>query len=247
MNKEKLIKQQAREALKGNLSSLMAAMGMITLCVTTLITLFLLLVIALRIIDIDSDELKAGMELPLLGVYALCGLPGVACLPMVNGFMRMSGDAVIKGSCELSELFYFYRRPLRFFKSVVVDMGLIVLFSAIAAPADVAVRLLENSGDLFVILASVVSVIWKLLIFIFFIRYPRAAFALDDSRGIFRYLFCYIGFSFRHCGALIRLLLSMLGWIALCFFVVPAVYSIPYLEVALMNSARWLLPRANRF
>ena len=77
MNKEKLIKQQAREALKGNLSSLMAAMGMITLCVTTLITLFLLLVIALRIIDIDSDELKAGMELPLLGVYALCGLPGV--------------------------------------------------------------------------------------------------------------------------------------------------------------------------
>ena len=59
MNKEKLIKQQAREALKGNLSSLMAAMGMITLCVTTLITLFLLLVIALRIIDIDSDELKA--------------------------------------------------------------------------------------------------------------------------------------------------------------------------------------------
>ena len=126
-------------------------------------------------------------------------------------------------------------------------MGLIVLFSAIAAPADVAVRLLENSGDLFVILASVVSVIWKLLIFIFFIHYPLAAFALDDSRGIFRYLFCYIGFSFRHCGALIRLLLSMLGWIALCFFVVPAVYSIPYLEVALMNSARWLLPRTNRF
>ena len=117
MNKEKLIKQQAREALKGNLSSLMAAMGMITLCVTTLITLFLLLVIALRIIDIDSDELKAGMELPLLGVYALCGLPGVACLPMVNGFMRMSGDAVIKGSCEFSELFYFYRRPLRFLEA----------------------------------------------------------------------------------------------------------------------------------
>ena len=247
MKREKLIKQQARAALKGNLSSLVAAMGMIALCVTTLVMLFYLLVIALRLIDVESDELKTGMELPFACVYIFCCMLGVTAVPMVNGFMRMAADAAAKGSCEVAELFYYYRSPLRFFKSVVVDMGLLVLFAVLTAPAEIAVKLLADSGDFLVIASTVVSVIWKILIFIFFIRYPLAAFALDDRRGIFRYLFCYIGFSFRRSGALIRLLFSMLGWIALCFFVVPAVYSIPYLEVALMNSARWLLPRANRF
>ena len=54
------------------------------------------------------------------------------------------------------------------------------------------------------------------------------------------YLFGCIGFSFRYSGALLRLIFSMFGWIALCFFVLPALYAVPYISVALMNSARWL-------
>ena len=246
MSKEKIIKQQAREALKGNLSSLIAAMGMIAMCVVTLLTLFYLLIVALKLVDLDSGELNAGSELPAAGIFLLCALAGVAVLPMLNGFMRMAGDAAVRGDCAVSTLFFYYRSPLRFFKSVLLDVGLLLLFSVLTLPSEVAVRLLpENSGILGAV-AVAGSVIWKILIFLFFIHYPLAALALDDSRGIIRYLFCCIGFSFRYSGALIKLLFSMLGWIALCFFVVPAVYSIPYLEVALMNSARWLMPHAGR-
>jgi hypothetical protein len=35
-------------------------------------------------------------------------------------------------------------------------------------------------------------------------------------------------------------MLSFAGWFALCFFVVPALYVLPYFAVAAANSARWL-------
>lgn len=38
----------------------------------------------------------------------------------------------------------------------------------------------------------------------------------------------------------------MLGWIALCFFIIPTLYVVPYLAVTLMNSARWLFAMNNK-
>ena len=124
-------------------------------------------------------------------------------------------------------------------------MSLVVLFSLLTLPADGAVNMLFGDSVLAAVLYGV-GVLWKLFVFLFFIHYPLAAFAIDDSRGIFRYVFGYIGFSFRHGGALIKLLLTMLGWISLCFFVVPMIYVVPYLETALMNSARWLMAPPRR-
>ena len=241
MSKEKIVKLQAREALKGNISVMIAAMGMIALTAVTLLELFYLLIVALGTVDIETDDIRPGAELLYFGSYALCSLLAVGAAPMINGFMRMAGDVAVKGKCEIGTLFYYYKSPLRFFKSVVIDMGLLLIFSALTFPADAVAKLLADYGELVGIAVAVAGVIWKILVFLFFIHYPLAIFALDDSRGIIRYLFCCTGFSFRHSGALIGLLFSMLGWIALCFFVVPALYVIPYLEVALMNSARWLL------
>ena len=71
-------------------------------------------------------------------------------------------------------------------------------------------------------------------------RLFRDLYGIDDSRGAARYIFGYLGFSFRHFWAFIRLTFSMLGWILLCFFVAPVFYVGPYALCAAVNSARWL-------
>ncbi len=245
MSNEKIIRTQAREALKGNISLLIAAFAVIAASAMFISQFSYLLLVALRVIDLDTEEIKKGAQ--WLGALIMLGSAtlGVLLTPMLNGFMRMAADTVSKGGCELATLFYYFRSPLRYFKSVVINMSLVVLFSLLTLPADGAVNMLFGDSVLAAVLYGV-GVLWKLFVFLFFIHYPLAAFAIDDSRGIFRYVFGYIGFSFRHGGALIKLLLTMLGWISLCFFVVPMIYVVPYLETALMNSARWLMAPPRR-
>ena len=35
-------------------------------------------------------------------------------------------------------------------------------------------------------------------------------------------------------------MISFSGWLLLCFFVVPALYVIPYVSVSALTSAKWL-------
>jgi hypothetical protein len=164
--------------------------------------------------------------------------------PLINGFFRLAADTAVKGGCEINSFFYFFSSPRRYFRTLAVNMGLCALYSLLTAPLAVAGRLL---GDVLPAPAiTAVLVIWQIFVYIFFIHYPLAAYAINDSRQAYYYVFGFIGFSFRYSGALIKLIFSMLGWIALCFFIIPTLYVVPYLAVTLMNSARWLFAMNNK-
>ena len=90
------------------------------------------------------------------------------------------------------------------------------------------------------ILAMAISVIIKVLIYLVFVHYPLNAYAQDESKSVVKYAFGYIGFSLRNLWKTIKLIFSFIGWIALCFFVVPAFYVLPYILVSMSYSAKWL-------
>lgn len=238
MNKERIIKKQAREALRGNMTALIAGFLTITVALVAVYYIFVTPAVALSVVDPDTDAVADDKEL----LYMLLALGALALSmfvsPLVNGFLKLAADTAVEGRCEIADLFYYFSRPSLFFRTLAVNAVLISIFAIISLPVDLAALVLGDSVPEAVVV--IVKVIWRLFAYIFFVHYPLAAYALDEKRPVHFYLFGCIGFSFRYSGALLRLIFSMFGWIALCFFVLPALYAVPYISVALMNSARWL-------
>lgn len=244
MKKEKIIRQQAREALKGNFAVLIAGSLAVAAAVILLENVLYLIALPLGFYDLEADAVvagkEAGMAVLMTGVIALA----VALSPFVNGLLRAAGNAVTKGSCSVTDLFCFFQSPLRYFKTLAVNLGLGCLYAVLTTPLRIIGSLWFADG-VFAVVWTAVTLCWSVFVFLLFLHYPLAAYALDDSHGALHYLFGYIGFSFRRFGALLTLLLSMAGWLALGFFIVPLLYTVPYLLTALMNSARWLFAMEN--
>ncbi len=90
-------------------------------------------------------------------------------------------------------------------------------------------------------LATVLTVLIRVMLYMLLAHYPLMRYALDENIGAGACVFGTLGFSLRRFGKLFKLALSFAGWFALCFFVVPVLYVLPYFAVAAVNSARWLL------
>lgn len=240
MSKEKIIKKQAREALKGNLSVLIA--GGIAICAAYILleTIMDLIAVMLGIVDVGTNKITDGNEIYYFMINSAMLIPAALISPIINGFFKAAANTAIHKRCEAKDLFYFFANPLLYFKTLVINMALFMIWLVISAPFEAYKYMGLEEGSVLAILATVMVILWKVIIYLFFVHYPLAAYAIDDSKGIGKYIFGYIGFSFRNSGALLMLLFSMFGWIALCFFVLPMLYVVPYLAVAAMNSARWL-------
>ena len=239
MQKEKIVKQQAREALRGNFSILIA--GLAALVVTFLMVLYLgyLIEIPLGIIDAETEEIKDSMQTYDLLVTLGQSFLLMALSPMLNGWLHTAARAVISGKSEMSDLFYFFGSAVRYFKTVVLNLSLCVLAAALITPLEVVKNIFFND-DFGGAIMSAVMIVWGLFVYMILVHYPLFLYAVDDGKPVWHYAIGLVGFSFRHFGALLRLLFSMIGWIALCFFVVPVIYVAPYLITACANSARWL-------
>lgn len=244
MSRERIIKQQARESLRGNITALIA--GFLALAVMGVIIFDVPVFAAylLNLVDAESGEVTGDSFLWYLLLEFGALVLAAVFSPLINGFFRLAADTAVKGGCEINSFFYFFSSPRRYFRTLAVNMGLCALYSLLTAPLAIAGRLL--GGVLPAPAITAVLVIWQIFVYIFFIHYPLAAYAINDSRPAYYYVFGFIGFSFRCSGALIKLIFSMLGWIALCFFIIPTLYVVPYLAVTLMNSARWLFAMNNK-
>lgn len=248
MNKEKLIKIQARQALKGNIVPIIAGCLLVCLVAILIENAFSWVLIALNWYDFSTDEVKSGFEfganLLEMGVFAL----GWLFSPLVNGTVFAAANAAIHKKNAATDIFRYFTSPKRYFKTLVLNLLLLLLFSVPAALFNFPQYVEWIFGDSLTgfwagaapVLANVCMAVMMVLIYMIFVHYPLMLYAVDDSMNPLRCAFGFIGFSFRHFGALFKLLLSMFGWIALCFFVAPMFYSVPYLLVACANSARWL-------
>lgn len=253
MSTEKVIKKQAKDSLKNNWSVIIAAV--LAVCTVVLLIDALLYGFGFftKSIDTDTGLLREGKK--QIFTFIACGALTVAILvsPLINGLFKMFCNTSLYNRTEISDLFFFFKGGHRYFKTLFINITLLFIFSVLSYGLDVysyttyALGASLKSGfqldiNTFILIgAYLASVIIKVLIYLLFVHFPLVAYSFDDSMPVSKYMFGFIGFSFRHFAKTVKLVLSFIGWIVLsCAVVVPAFYTLPYLMTSMTTSARWL-------
>jgi hypothetical protein len=172
---------------------------------------------------------------------------------VINGAVRLSSNLVTNRQTRTKEMFYFFSKPKLYFKTILLNMIVAWFFLFISKLADAygyASNVLSaNLGDsdlppetaLILIGALIVSIIVYILTYFLFVHYQLIVYSLEPERGAFGCTFRLIPFVFKHFGKALSLFCGFIGWFSLCFFVVPAMYTVPYFITASANEVYWLL------
>ena len=253
MSTEKVIKNQAKDSLKNNWSVIIAAVLAVCAVIILIDALMYGFGFFTKSIDTDTGLVKEGKKLTF--TFVAYGALTVAILvsPLINGLFKMFGNTSLYNRTEISDLFYFFKGGHRYFKTLFINITLLFFYSVLAYGLDAysyACYVLGaslqsgfsfDSDTLILIVFFIASVIIKVIIYLLFVHFPLVAYSFDDSLPVSKYMFGYIGFSFRHFAKTIKLVISFIGWIILsCAFVVPAFYTLPYLMTTMTTSAKWL-------
>lgn len=253
MSTEKIIKNQAKDLLKGNWSTVIAA---ILAVVAVILSIEMLLSAFLYFVDAVNYETQTFTEDKQVEIMAASlGASFLLLLvsPLVNGVVKMICNISLYGKADIFDLFYFFRDAALYFKTVFINFVLYYLFSIITALLNVYgyVCLLTDSdlsgkfafdAKTFVLLgAYIVSVVINVLVYMLFVHYPLIAYSYDNRLKASKYMFGFIGFSFRYFVKTLKLALSLFGWIVLsAAFIVPLFYTAPYIAQSGAVSAKWL-------
>ncbi len=253
MSSESIIKAQARASLKGNLVTLIAALGLCCAVAVLVDSVVGTALICMGAYDLESGEIRDDMQL----LYVLGNVFSFAVLalfsPLINGTIKLAADAAKSGKAKIGDLMYFFGGAGRYLKTLVINLALclpVLIFSYVLDPVYIFELFglistkapFDNllSGSLYS-LSVFIGVVIKLALYFIFMHYPIFAYSTGETDNAAYCVFGMLSFSVRSFPAAIKLFLSFTGWILLCFFVVPAIYVIPYMLVAMSNSVRWLI------
>ncbi len=252
MKTETYIKKQARQALRGNMSKLLAAAGVTALAFLLLEYLEYLVLLLSGVIHVSTGEMKEGNEVLQIIVTVVYTAVVMLAAPLVNGFVRMVMTTAVQRRCRSTDVLYYFHGAHRYVKTVVLDLLLFLMFFVASSLLNFSGYLQVFLPDLFnaqpsltiegilTVFMQIVTVILRVLVYMLLVHYPLLSYAFDENQTIVECGFGKIGFSVRHFWQLFRLMLSFAGWFALCFFVVPVLYVLPYFAVAAATSAKWL-------
>ena len=121
--------------------------------------------------------------------------------------------------------------------------GLLNVFNYLSAVSD---KIIDNSPSLtavvavLLVLAFIVSTAVVVVCYIIFVHYTFLAYGFNEHLPLGIYLPRMMAFSIKNFIPTIKLFIGFIGWAALCFFVVPAFYAVPYFLTASAMSAKWL-------
>ena len=253
MSTEKIIRNQAKNSLVGNWSLIICAV--LVLCVVAILlnSVFYFIISNFKLVDIKTGVVFSQRKLIYNLVTVIITAAAIFVSPLLNGVLKMSGEVALNSTTEIFTLFYFFRSFKRYAKTLCLNVVLTLLCTVLFYGLDVyalvshllKADLHSDAGfdiiTLVLFAAYTATVVIRILIYLIFVHYPLMTYSLDDSKNVFKYLFGYIGFAVRNLGNSIKLMLSFAGWIAVCFFVVPAFYVLPYLMTSATISAKWLL------
>ena len=90
------------------------------------------------------------------------------------------------------------------------------------------------------VLAFIVSTAVVMVCYIIFVHYTFLAYGFNEHLPLGIYLPRMMAFSIKNFIPTIKLFIGFIGWAALCFFVVPAFYAVPYFLTTSAMSAKWL-------
>lgn len=237
--------------MHGNITKLIAAAGFTWLAYLLAEYLEYLVLKLTGAVNSSTGEVNSG-AMPQFLLTAFCF--GAAVLfgsPLLNGCLRMAANTAVKKSCEIRDMTFFFCGARRYFKTLLFNLLVWLLLCSSSALLNVSGYLSWLLPDLFnaeislrlegvlTVFAGVLTAVIRVLLYFLFAHYPLFAYALDDSLPPVS-AFTMIGFSLKNYWKALRLAFSFIGWFALCFFVVPALYVLPYFAVASAASVRWL-------
>ena len=123
------------------------------------------------------------------------------CLPLINGVYRSVCNVVRGRECSSLDVFYYYKKPKLFFKSVILDVisvglffiisGLLNVFNYLSAVSD---KIIDNSPSLTVVvavllvLAFIVSTAVVVVCYIIFVHYTFLAYGFNEHLPLGIYL-----------------------------------------------------------
>lgn len=253
MKTEIIIKNQARKSLSGNWIPIIAASSVVCIALILFMNIVSMFAFTFNLVDLNTYEIADKNKMFYVIIASVIEMCFVFVSPIINGVIKMAANVVLNEKTEITDMFYFFKGINRYLKTLLINLALFVIYNVITgvlnaylyasgalnAGLDSGLKLDLTSAIL--VLSMVVTVIVKILFFFIVIYYPLSYYALDDSKPVSSYVFRLIPFSLRHLGSAIKLTISFLGWILLCFFVVPAIYVLPYYLVSAVNSTRWLV------
>ena len=251
MNTERTVRKQAKKALEGNWSLIISQNMAALLPLLTGLFAFSLAMSAAGIYDTKNpNQLQRILTMIFGGAFFIVA---VVLLPLVNGIYRSVCNIVRGRECNSLDVFYYYKKPKRFFKTLILDVISIGLFLIVSGLLNVfnylnavSGEILNNSPSLGVfmtillVLAWIVSAVVTVVCYIIFVHYTLLAYGFNENLPIGVYLPRMMAFSIKNFIPTIKLFVGFIGWAALCFFVVPAFYAVPYFLTTSAMSAKWL-------
>lgn len=251
MNTERTVRKQAKKALEGNWSVIISQIMAALLPLLTGLFAFSLAMSAAGIYDTENpNQLQQILTAIFGGVFFIVA---VALLPLINGIYRSVCNIVNGRKSSPLDVFFYYKKPKRFFKSLILDVISVGLFLIVSGLLNVfnylnafSGEILENSPSLVVVmtillvLAWIVSAVVTVVCYIIFVHYTLLAYGFNENLPLGVYLPRMMAFSIKNFIPTIKLFVGFIGWAALCFFVVPALYAVPYFLTTSAMSAKWL-------
>lgn len=255
MNKEKLIKNQALTALKGSWLVLIAMALMISAVIIAISGMGSIAQIITKSVDVSTGLAKSGREFIFSLINGLTFAVMFFFSPLINGFFKSAYTVAHNEIPSFWELFAFFKSPALYFKAVLLNLILVLIMAAAVFAFGfgylitiITDSLRTDNEAVITLLTAVlniffgsVSVLLISFVYLFFVNYAMFLFVDNPNTNVF---YCFgrgIRMFVKNFGNTMRLYFSFIGWIALCFFVVPSFYVLPYISTSFATSAKWLI------
>ena len=183
MKTERIIKQQARESMRGNMSVLIAAMGMVALSFLLLEYIEYLVLYFLKAVNFDTGEIIGDKKLIYYIVIAAATVLILFVSPLLNGFLRTAANAALHRESKAVDVFYFFKSPKLYFKTVLYNFLLAVLFLTVSGALNINTYLETfapdwyhqdpawNTDTVLKVIAGVCTLFIKLVVYMVFVHY----------------------------------------------------------------------------
>lgn len=261
MNTEKTIRCQAKKSLESNWVIIIASIMSVFAVVLFFECLVYSFSFMFDLIDPETGKLYNGGEFLYNIMFSISIVAMISLSPAINGIYKMFYKIACGQRAEISDLLYCFKAPTFYLRTVLLNIVTLIVFSVFYFGLDIYsyacmyfdTNLYDGKGfdltKLLLLVIWVLSAIIKICGYLIFINFPLFAYAEDDTLSLTEYTFGMYGFAVKNFGKSLKLFFGFSGWFALCFFVVPAFYVLPYIMTSFATSAKWLfaLERDRRF
>lgn len=253
MNKERIIKAQAKAALnKNNWSTLAGCLAVLMVFFVFALYACYSLLYGFGAVDYASGEISDSKTLEVMLSSAVYVLLIAGLSPVINGYSRLCYNTAKYEACRAGDLLYYFKSPSLYFRALGLNAVKCIFLAAVCAlctiPADIMLVFGELSEgavkDSFESTGTILTAMGILTAIIICTRLIFCNFVLAENENT--KVFDCVRLAFKvtkgHTGDIILLLFSFIFWLLLCCFLIfPAFYAVPYMGTALATSAKWFI------